>query len=176
MSVGHVGTGNVLQGDAVPEFTTKFVLDLGIQLSSSLRSKVCTDCVIIWFEVQKHGLSSHCGPVWTDSPPGMPSSKLYWNVNCASNSLNWSLLHKDLALCLLSQMYKCAIYTAKAMLHTGFSFTCPVVAVYMSWVARGTDCSIVLHVRARLAHYHVHCFYSPPTFLSSWFWGLVSQR
>ena len=37
----------MLQGDAVPEFTTKFVLDLGIQLSSSLRSKVCTDCVII---------------------------------------------------------------------------------------------------------------------------------
>jgi len=57
---------------AAPEFTTKFVLELGVQLLSSLRSKVCTDCVITWFEVQKQGLSSHCGPIWTDSPLGMP--------------------------------------------------------------------------------------------------------
>ena len=42
-----MGTGNVLQGDAVPEFTTKLVLDLGMQLLSSLRSKVCNDCVIM---------------------------------------------------------------------------------------------------------------------------------
>ena len=35
-SVGHTGTGCALQDDAVPEFTTKFVLNLGMQLLKSL--------------------------------------------------------------------------------------------------------------------------------------------
>jgi hypothetical protein len=76
-------------------------------------------------------VSPPSGPVWMNSPASTPPCICAVKLSAkATHPVNTTVLHECLPVRLLSQMDGCAIYTATAVLWTGFSWTCLVLDSY----------------------------------------------